>query len=277
VITAKLIPRAKNASVEIRFAVSAGGQLMDVRGVDFEAVARPEVDVKNFKSAAFEIHIDHVAQGGEAEVSIGSDFFTPSTAFYAFNPNLEKPWMDTHAANLPHPENVQELLVTVRDGGPLDSDGKANGRITLIGGPRDSFWGYALGTLFIRFFGIFIVLSVLMIGMLLSGLFFKLFDRSKREGGRPAESTGRAGAHGEPQGAAAAGAVSVEPTLEATEEEVAAIAAALHVHFKKTQQSAGTAIAAVGTAGQSTWADEGRKRIMFDRYLVFNRAHRSDR
>jgi hypothetical protein len=271
VIAAKLIPRAKSTSVELRFAVPAGGRLMDVLGIDFQAVDRPEVDVKNFKSAAFEIHIDHVASGGEAEVSIASDFFTASTAFYAFNPRLETPWMDTQAKNLPHPDNIQELLITVKDGGPMDADGTADGRITLIGGPRDSFWGYALGTLFIRFFGIFIVLTVLMIGMILSGLFFKLYNRPKRGGG------GTAGSTPERPGAVAGGPAPVEQTFEATQEEVAAIATALHIHFKQARGSVGAATAVMGTGGQNAWAAEGRKRVMYDRLSVFNRFHRSDR
>ena len=65
----------------------------------------------------------------------------------------------------------------MQDGGNLDADGAADGQIRLVGGPRDSFWGYALGTLFIRFFGIFFVLSLLMIGMFASGWIFTLLDR----------------------------------------------------------------------------------------------------
>lgn len=272
VVTAKLIPRAKNTSVEICFAVTAGGHLIDVRGIDFQSVARPDVDVKNFKSAAFEIRIDHVGYGGEAKVSIGSGFFTPSTSFYAFNPKLEKPWMDAHAANLPQPKDARELVVKVRDGGPMDADGTADGRITFIGGPRDSFWGYALGTLFIRFFGIFIVLLFLMIGLICSGIFFRRYDRARRRDGGPAGSPKQAEADGDRPISVAAGG-----TSEATEEEVAAIAAALHMHFKHLQASAGTTIVSGRAGSASAWTAEGRTRMMSDRLIVFNRFHRSVR
>ncbi len=148
----------------------------------FEKAERPEVDVKNFKSALFVIHLGDVTPGDEAKVSLTSDFFISSTQFYVFNETLPQPWIISDAANLSLPDRVQELVVTVKDGGPLDSDGKADGRITLVGGPRDSFWGYALGTLFIRFFGIFIVLSVLMLGMIFSGLVFQWLARRKAAG-----------------------------------------------------------------------------------------------
>ena len=179
--SAKLIPRAKSTSVQIQFSV-AGARLLDVEGMDFENAERPEVDVKNFKSALFVIHLGDVTPGGEAKVSLTSDFFISSTQFYVFNETLSQPWIISDAANLSLPDRVQELVVTVKDGGPLDSDGKADGRITLVGGPRDSFWGYALGTLFIRFFGIFIVLSILMLGMIFSGLVFQWLARRKAAG-----------------------------------------------------------------------------------------------
>ncbi len=58
------------------------------------------------------------------------------------------------------------------DGGELDSDGIVDGRIQIIGGPKDYFWSYAIGTLVVRLFGIFLVLSMLMIGMLAAGQVF---------------------------------------------------------------------------------------------------------
>lgn len=262
-IAAKLVPRAKSTSIVIRFKVIAGGQLEGVEGIDFQAVDRPEVNVKNFKSAAFEIRIGNVAPGGEAKVTISSDFFSASTAFYAFNSKLEKPWMNVQAVNLSQPERVRELLVTARDGGPLDTDGAANGNIILIGGPRDSFWGYALGTLFIRFFGIFIVLSVLMIGMILSGLAFKLYASRKKSGSGKLTDIIRRGAVAETTGRPA----------EVTDEEVAVIAAAVHLQFKHSKASSGEMIVSASTPDDS-WAAEGRKRIMNDRFMVFNRFNR---
>jgi len=262
VVTARLVPRAKSSSVEIHFRVTDGGEMELVKGVDFATVDRPEVDVKNFKSAAFEIRIKGAAQDREAGVSIFSDFFTASTAFYAFNPNLEKPWIDTHATNLAQQGRVREMIVTVKDGGTLDADGAADGVITLIGGPRDSFWGYALGTLFIRFFGIFIVLSVLMMGMILSGFVFRRFDQNKKD------ISGDSDVNNRPE----------NDRLEVaavSENEVAVIAVALHMQMKHSYASS----AADGKETTSTyglWAAEGRKRIMNDRLIVFNRFNRYD-
>ena len=136
------------------------------------------MDIKNFKSAVFEIAIRDVARGGTATVAIRSDFFSLSTAFYVFNPKRAEPWIrDAQKENRVLEQRVRELVVQVQDGGDLDADGAADGQIRLVGGPRDSFWGYALGTLFIRFFGIFFVLSLLMIGMFASGWIFTLLDR----------------------------------------------------------------------------------------------------
>lgn len=254
VISAKLIPRAKSNSVTINFAAISGGKLTAVKGVDFFDIDRPEVDVKNFKSAAFEIRVDKVAKGGEAKVSISSDFISSSTAFYIFNPKLPQPWIKDKFVNLPAKEpRVRDLQVTVKDGGPLDADGAADGKITLIGGPRDSFWGYALGTLFIRFFGIFIVLGVLMVGMMVSGYFFRHQDR--RDPKKPAGKT-------------AAGPAK-QLSSEATDEEAAAIALALHLHFNSRRT---LPIAENGSApAGGGWAEEGRTRIMSDRLMVFNR------
>lgn len=185
-ITAKLIPRGKSTSVLLQFK-AAGGKLAEVKGVDFEKYETPDVDVKNFKSALFEVQVEDVPVGGEAKISVISDFFTSSTAFYIHGPKAEKPWFnpptDPPVANISHPNLVQELVIPVKDGGVYDHDGVANGQVLLVGGPRDSFWGYALGTLFIRFFGIFIVLGILMLGMLISGRIFMGF--SKEEASAP--------------------------------------------------------------------------------------------
>jgi len=265
-ITAKLIPRAKSTSVLIAFGTAAGGNLEEVKGVDFETVARPEVDVKNFKSAVFEIRITNVAPGGAAKLSLQSDFFTQSTAFYAFNPKREKPWIVVQAENRPLSGRVRELAVSAVDGGDIDADGQVNGRVTVIGGPRDSFWGYALGTLFIRFFGIFIVLTILMIGMILSGFVFKALERSKTRRGdsrvAPVESpAGR-------KTVAAPVAAEAAPSGSVPAEVAAAIGAALHLHF--------SAMGRGGRSGEekspeSAWASEGRMRMMGARLSVFNR------
>ena len=77
--------------------------------------------------------------------------------------------------------------MTVKDGGPNDADGVANGKIILNGGPSDDFWGYAVGTLFIRFFGVFLVLGILMIGMIICGKFFEAADKRKAAQKSPAD------------------------------------------------------------------------------------------
>jgi len=250
-ITAKLIPRAKSTSVAIHFQVS-GGRLVDVEGVDFKEAEHPDVDNKDFKSELFMIKIDKVSPGEEVKLSITSDFFSSSTQYWVFNRNSKEPWMNTDAQNISLPDLVQKLVVSIKDGGPFDSDGATDGRITLTGGPKDSFWGYALGTLFIRFF-------ILMIGMIISGKFFQMFDRKKAERTketqlRPVDATPY-----------------IQP-VEALESELAtAIGVALHLHFSGQRQ---TATSHFFTPILSPWARQGRERIMNTRSIPINRGNR---
>jgi hypothetical protein len=259
-ITATLIPRAKSTRVQIQFSVT-GAKLLDVAGMDFEKAERPEVDIKNFKAALFVIHLDDLTPGGEAKVSLTSDFFISSTQFYVFNETLSQPWIISDAVNLSLPDRVQELVVTVKDGGPLDSDGKADGRITLVGGPRDSFWGYALGTLFIRFFGIFIVLLILMLGMILSGLVFQWLARRKTAGA-------------EKKTAAIAPQIKEEPKCPAGSTldpaAAAAVAMALHLHLGGAQAPLVTDLSG---SPPDSWTLHGRAQMMAARLLAFNRKH----
>lgn len=274
VIAAKLIPRAKSTSVILRFK-AAGGKLASVAGLDFARAERPEVDVKNFKSALFSIVVEDVPKGGEARISVISDFFTRSTAFYVFNERLPAPWSDSQAENISHPERVQELVVAVQDGGPRDSDGAADGKVTLVGGPRDSFWGYALGTLFIRFFGIFIVLCVLMVGMILSGLFFQSLDR-RRERREAAAAAMAAPAPGPAPEEAAVPEPEPEPELvpDVPETDAAAIAAALHLHFLASRV---TPTLPLSPGHPDSWAHDGLNRMMTDRLSIYTRTlHRKD-
>jgi Na+-transporting methylmalonyl-CoA/oxaloacetate decarboxylase gamma subunit len=261
IISAKLIPRAKNSSVLIRFQAQ-GGRLAEVFAVDFSSAARPEVDVKNFKSALFGIRVEDVPKGGDVGVSVTSDFFSGGTRFFVFNERLEQPWSKDVARNIGHPERVRELIVEARDGGPLDSDGAEDGRITLVGGPRDSFWGYALGTLAIRFFGIFIVLCFLMIGILISGRVFRTLGARAEAAKAKAPST---------EGAEAAGLrEEPAPSDEISGEVAAAITMALHLH-----RGAGRmADMATAPPAASAWTMSGRGRIMDERSLIFNRGHR---
>lgn len=267
IVAAKLIPRAKSTNVTIDFRVD-GGRLAAVRGVDFETAARPEVNEKNFKSALFDILVDGVPIGGKIRVSILSDFFTRSTAFYVYNPHLQSPWTDAQAENINHPDRVQELVVTVVDGGPFDADGAADGHITLTGGPRDSFWGYALGTLFIRFFGIFIVLSILMVGILFSGWIFQRLEARKA---RPQKSSATVGT------AAGTGPSTTLPKADETAgnppgEVAAAIAAALHLHVTGLRTVRPQPLSFPST---NAWALSGRSRMMDERQQNARRNFRS--
>ncbi|HSO67136.1 MAG TPA: OadG family protein [Desulfatirhabdiaceae bacterium] len=177
IITAKLIPRAKNTSVQFEFRVT-GGELKDVQGVDFLTVQTPDVDIKEFKSALFAVLIDSIRPGAAADVTVTSSFFSMSTEYWICNTRNAPIWVNSAIK----PEKISDdgtyrFGLRVIDGGPMDSDGAVNGSILFTGGPRDPFWSYALGTLLIRFFGIFLVLGVLMVGMVAAGKIFVAFDR----------------------------------------------------------------------------------------------------
>ena len=260
-ITARLIPRAKSTSIEIHFQVK-GGRLADVGAYDWETAERPDVNVKNFKSSLFELRIDIVPPGGEAEVSLISDFFISSTRLFIFNPRLPSPWIkDAPVQNISLNNRVQELRIAVKDGSPLDADGAVNGLITLIGGPRDSFWGYALGTLFIRFFGIFIVLVVLMIGMLVSGRVFQwLLSRRKMSAAPAGTGADTPDAAVLPESEAAGG-----PSVET----VSAIAAALHLHLARRWPAQRIYVLRPEACA---WTQQGRQQMMSGRNLAFNKS-----
>ncbi|MBF0203514.1 MAG: hypothetical protein HQK67_04180, partial [Desulfamplus sp.] len=93
-ISAKFIPRAKSTSVILNFKVTKGGKLLDVKGMDFEKADRPEVDIKNYKSALFIIEIGDVnPAGSDATVAVSSDFFASGTEteYRVFNEKLPVP------------------------------------------------------------------------------------------------------------------------------------------------------------------------------------------
>jgi len=252
-ITAKYIPRAKSTSVVVDFEVT-GGKLVQVKGMDFYLAKRPEVDVKDFKSALFTIEIKDIAPGAEVKVSATSDFFTKSTEYLIFNEKLQTPWMNSNAENVVLSGLVRALVITVKDGGEFDADGTADGKIFVVGGPKDSFWGYAMGTLFIRFFGVFIVLSVLMIGMIFSGLIFQYMDKKDAEKieSKPKEE--------------------IKPDQakeDISPEVVAAIALTLDMHFKSLRPSFSCDLS--NPQQMTAWAQNGREKCMGERFLVFNR------
>jgi len=266
-VKAKYIPRAKSTSVQVYFTVK-DGKLIEVKGMDFEKAARPEVDIKNFRSALFTIEIGEVKPGAEATVTISSQFFTSSTQYYVFNERLPVPWMVSEYENIPLPDRVQDLVIKVKDGGPYDSDGEVNGKIFFVGGPRDSFWGYAIGTLFIRFFGIFIVLGFLMAGMYLSGNIFQSIEKRKAVPVSPAP---------EPVKAEPVKVEIPEPEIAqdtAEEETAAAIALALHLHLCASKSPSCYCEMGSDTCDSSAWAQQGRVRMMSTRLQMYQRTDR---
>jgi len=256
-VVAKLIPRGKSTSTSIDFIVT-GGRLTGVEGVDLDEATHGAADPKDFRSALFAVKIDGVSPGGEVEVSLSSRYFTGATELWAFNRREEPHLTNSQAQNLDRPERVQALVLAVKDGGPFDSDDAADGKILLIAGPRDSFWGYALGTLFIRFFGIFIVLGLLQAGMLLTGA---IFQRLQKQTGRPKPAPGRTPASKKAK----------ETPVAIEAEAAAAIGVALQLHLTEVRASAAMSL---DRSDGSSWARQGRSQIMRDRLLTHDRAGR---
>jgi hypothetical protein len=256
-MAAKLIPRGKTSSIRIEFQAD-GGRLLSVEGVDFDSVADQTVDRKDFRSAFFAVKVVELPPGGEVKVSMASAYFTGSTQLWVVTPNPKERWANSQAETVGRPSRLRELALTVKDGGPFDSDGKINGEITLIAGPKDSFWGYALGTLFIRFFGIFLVLGMLQAGMLLTGAVFQRMERRPK-----APKT----------------APTLQPAVEEAEEvpesiepeAATAIGVALHLHLSALRASVALNLE---QSDASSWARQGRTQIMRDRMLTHDRAGR---
>jgi hypothetical protein len=261
-ITAKLIPRAKSTSVLIDFE-TAQGKLTDVKGIEFETLRTPELDIKEFKSSFFDVNVD-LPPGSEAEITISSSFFTVSTEYWLYNSKKPAKCFNSGVKTDKGSDNVNQFVFRVTDGGEFDSDGVANGRIQLIGGPKDSFWSYALGTLVVRFFGVFLVLSALMIGMLSAG---QLFIALEKRRGRLAPPPYQA-----PKPAPALRAVPIKgPDAHPSAPDpdtVAAIATALHLHLvPKTSRDAVDG----KRADQNSWVQYGRVEIQNTRIQTFQR------
>jgi hypothetical protein len=181
VITAKLLPRGKSNSIAIGFNVH-GGEFTDIQSIALPRNNDSVIDPKDFRSDLFAISISNVQTGGEINLTVSSDYFSSSTRFFVYNDSGTPSWIDAQAQYKTHPaDKVRELSFIVKDGGKLDADGVANGKILLKAGPKDSFWGYAVGTLFIRFFGVFLVLTVLQIGMTICGIVFESIGKEKSE------------------------------------------------------------------------------------------------
>lgn len=253
---AKLIPRGRSTYVHIFFNAE-GGTLAEPSTRDFSDTSHEGVDPKNFKSGLFLLQADCPEPGGRVQLRMRSDFFTSGTLWYVFNPTASPEWRDAEADSRALGPTMRALSLTVVDGGPLDSDGRADGRVTVIGGPRDSFWGYAIGTLFIRFFGIFIVLGILMLGMFASGWVFRRIEARRtraRVSPKPTPAASKAGPPAPPPGPA--------PEL------AAAVALALHLNFD-ARSKAGFAPPSIPDA--SAWASAGRQGIMVARDRLYRR------
>lgn len=174
----ELIPRGKSTPIQIRFHVD-GGMLSKSVDTDFTDANRPNINWKNYRSGFFLLEIIPSTPGGEVTLTLSSNYFTSATDIWGFIERKTNTW-GTIGIKTKTAEGVSTAISSViRDGSVLDEDGTADGKIQIIIGPRDSFWGYALGTLVIRFFGVFLVLSILMIGMMLSGNIFKSIDAKK--------------------------------------------------------------------------------------------------
>lgn len=259
-IVATLIPQGKSTRITIRFD-ARDGRLEEVQAMDFAEGRQPGVHLRDFRSALFRVTVGGVPPGGVAGVALRSRYFTSSTRFWVFNPGRAPAWADGEAQNIAHPERINELLVRVQDGGPLDSDGAADGAILLVGGPRDSFWGYALGTLFIRFFGIFLVLGVLMLGMMSSSRIFQFLE------GRAARMASPEPLPQAPPHHAASGPGALTP------EKIAAIAAAWHFHTRPGRSQPPPAGAS--DTPSSSWSAQGRSLVMGGRQSVYRRPPRT--
>ena len=258
-ITATLIPRAKSTRVKISFG-TANGQLVNVKAFPFKSAAHSDVDHKDFKSGLFAVKLTQLPPNTDIAISVASDFFSKSTEYWVFTPSPKKKWHKGDAANIARGQRVRELTIKLQDGGPLDADGAVNGSVTVIGGPKDSFWGYALGTLFIRFFGIFLVLSILMLGMFASGKFFQYMESRKVQPSASHDDRSKAAVKIDRSSAAVD-----EPAPAANglaPEEVAAIAAAVNLHLNQGPATISLNLKAPPAAA---WAQQGRALLMATR------------
>lgn len=261
-ITAKLIPRAKSTSVLIDFN-TAQGKLADVTGIEFEALQTPQVDIKEFKSAFFDVTIDDIPPGSVAEIIISSSFFTVSTEYWLYNSKNQVKWFNSGIKTESADDDSNQFVIRVVDGGELDSDGMADGRIQIIGGPKDNFWSYAIGTLIVRFFGIFLVLSMLMIGILSAGKIFVVLEKRRTRPAPPLSKPSNSMPAPRPKPLK-----SPDKSSAPDSDTVAAIATALHLHLApgKSCDTAGDKRSA-----QNSWVQYGRVEIQSSRLQVFLR------
>ncbi len=115
-------------------------------------------------------------------------------------------------------------------------------------------WGQIIGTLMIRFVGVFFVLLVLMFGMIILGKVVSALV--ERQEAKESESVKAAGPH--------TIALAEEPERQAGEEElVAAIGAAIAMSMESERKTLSPA--AFGGIGAGSWATAGRATQMGQR------------
>jgi hypothetical protein len=213
----ELVPRGKSVPIQIRFHVD-GGMLSKPADTDFTDANRPNINWKNYRSGYFLLDMIPAAPGGEVSLTLSSAYFTSATDIWGFTDRKTNTWGTIDIKTKTVKGQPTSISSVIRDGSVLDEDGAADGKIQVIIGPRDSFWGYAIGTLIIRFFGVFLVLGVLMIGMLLSGKVFESID-AKKKAAVPEPTPAPAPVRREPE--------AVEPEPVPVEEIPADVAAAI--------------------------------------------------
>lgn len=268
-IVATLLPRAKSTTVRIRFE-NQQGLPFEVTGVEFEAIPTPDLDIKEFKSAFFEVDIADVPVGSEIVLNITSDFFTSSTQYWVYRPDGLAQWKNSGVAASQQAKKIYVFAIPVQDGGPFDADGKADGKIRFIGGPKDGFWSYALGTLVIRFFGVLMVLSILMACLIITGNLFVFFERRKSTpAAAKVNGTFAFPRETADEQAAAAIATAIHLSREATPDEAEALAAAIAVAIHLQQSSGVPASAAMDIRNE--WTLSGRQLLQESRLQVFSR------
>ena len=222
----ELIPRGKSTPIQIRFHVD-GGMLSKPAGTDFTDADRPNINWKNYRSGFFLLDIIPAAPGGEVTLTLSSNYFTSPTDIWGFTERKTRTWGTIGITTKSVEGGSTAISSVIRDGSVLDEDGTVDGKIQIIIGPRDSFWGYALGTLVIRFFGVFLVLSILMIGMMLSGKVFASADAKKAAAGpAPSPASSAAPARKEPE----AYVPEPAPVAEIPADVAAAIGLGIHLY-----------------------------------------------
>jgi hypothetical protein len=187
----ELIPRGKSTLIQIKFQVEKGTLAEPAAKEFLDKEVPPNIDLKNYRSGFFIVELTPDTPGGEVSISITSDYFNSATDIWGFTDRTARTWGSIKTNIQKIADKTYKLTCLAKDGGILDEDKTVNGKIQLIIGPRDSFWGYALGTLFIRFFGVFLVLGILEIGMIISGKIFQNIEKNKAQTSAPVPSKAR--------------------------------------------------------------------------------------